>query len=101
MNDKQRSEKLLGVLRRHNEEVYEIVEDWKSSQEMVCKDQEVRIAGFGGGDIVIKFKHDPYYSNEHTHVEIWTRGYKIGSFHITEKKFEFFRDDKSFECKIY
>lgn len=102
MNDKERSEKLLGVLRRHNAEVNEIVEDWRESQWVECKDQEVKIQPFYGKDVSIKFKRDPYESHPHTHVEIWVKGKMRGNFHISEDKFEFFGNAGagSVDCKL-
>ncbi len=97
MNDKERSEKLLGVLKRHNAEVNSIVEDWRESQRVVCKDQEVRIEGFYGGDVAIKFCRD----GEHTQVEIWTKGVRRGYFHITEEYFSFYRLSSDFEGKVH
>ena len=101
MNDKERSEKLLGVLKRHNAEVNEIVEDWRSLQYPECKNQEVRIEGFIGGNIVIKFKKRNYKDSSHTHVEIWTEGNRRGYFHIEEDGFDFYKDDKAFNGIVY
>ena len=67
-----------------------------SFDKVVCKDQEVRIEGFSGGDVVVKFRRD----GEHTHVEIWTRGKNRGYFHIREGKFYFWKKDSSFESDI-
>ncbi len=98
MNDKERSEKLLGVLRRHNEEVNSIVEDWRESQQVVCKNQEVRIEAFNvGEDVVIKFDKD--YDGPHTHVEIWTKGKRRGYFHILEGKAEWFGYSSEFKLE--
>ncbi len=94
------SEKLLGVLRRHNAEVNSIVEDWRKSQQVRCKDQEVRIEGFNDGDVVIKFKKDNSPGNNHTHVEIWTKGKYRGYFHIAERKFYFFKRDDDFKTEV-
>ena len=101
MNDKERSEKLLGMLRRHNAEVNGIVEDWRQSQWVGCKDHEVRIEAFGGGDVVIKFKKDYYSGGDHTHVEIWTKGKKRGYFHIQEKDFDFYPESADFRGKVH
>ena len=99
MNDKERSKKLLEVLRRHNAEVNEIVEDWRKMEEVVCKNQEVRIEPFNRGEnIVIKFDKD--YRGNHTHVEIWTEGIRRGYFHITEKRADWFRCSSEFDIEI-
>ncbi len=90
MNTEERSEKLLGMLRRHNAEVNSLVEDWRSSQEVECKDQEIKIEPFGGKDVSIRFRRDPYIQHPHTHLEIWVRGVSKGNFHISEDKLEFF-----------